>query len=554
MLDHRATSIEYQTQTRGLELLEELYDNKLIGEIKSSTWSNVNTIRFYLEVLADKDSFTDTQVTDLTHIYECLIEVGDINNFPAPSGNTSVSAPVTIVGIQGPAGPSGQSAYLYIGFASDTLGSDFSLSPDASRQYIAVLNSTSPILTVTSTSFSGLWKKYLGDDGADGSDGSDGSDGADGNTILNGTSNPTTEGVDGDFFINTNSNTIFGPKASGTWPSGVSIVGPSGSNGTNGTNGVDGRTILNGSGVPSNGLGDDGDFYIDTLNNTLYGPKAGGVWGSSTSIVGPTGATGSAGNNGSDGSDGDSSYLYIAYADNINGSGFTLTFDTSKDYTAWLVTTSASSPSQTDFDSLWFKYKGDGDNWATFSATSMTIGTGTKSFIVETSLAYTTGQYVVIAEDNVPGNRMEGYVISYDRFTGQMSVDVDTVAGSGTIANWDVNLQGAGTPSPGTGSPFENLDVDIATSPEVVDSFTSSSAKGVVWDFVIEQGTIRRVSSIVATWQSTTVAYAEYGAVEIGDSSPVTMSVDIDSGNARLLATVTTDNWIITGRRYLIVN
>lgn len=554
MLDSRAASIEYQAQTKGLDLLEDLYDTKLIGSVKASTWLKINRLRFYLDIVADKAFYTDEQVIDLTYIYECMIEIADINNLPAPPSNITISAPVTLIGIQGPTGAAGTSAYLYIAYATDNLGTGYSLTPDSTRPYIALIQSSLPILTLTSTNFAGLWQKYLGDDGTNGTDGTDGSDGTDGQTILNGTVDPTSEGTDGDFYINTTSWTIFGPKASGSWPSGQALTGPTGPSGTNGTNGTDGKTILNGSGAPSNGLGNDGDFYIDTLNDVLYGPKSGGVWGSSVSIVGPTGATGAAGSDGADGSNGTSSYLWIAYSDSLTGSGFTLSFDSSKDYIALLVTTSSTTPSQSDFDNLWYRYKGEGDRWATFSTTSMTIGTGTKSLIVETSLSYTTGQYIVIAEDNVPANRMEGYVITYDRFTGQMSVDVDTTAGSGTIANWDVNLQGAGTPSPGTGTPFENLDVDIATSPEVVDTFTTSSAKGVVWDFVIEQGTIRRVSSIVATWESSTVSYCEYGAVEIGDSSPVTMSVDINSGSVRLLSTVTTDNWIITGRRYLIVN
>ena len=36
--------------------------------------------------------------------------------------------------------------------------------------------------------------------------------GIDGKTVLNGTSNPTTQGVNGDFYINTSNYTIFGPK------------------------------------------------------------------------------------------------------------------------------------------------------------------------------------------------------------------------------------------------------------------------------------------------------------------------------------------------------
>jgi hypothetical protein len=39
----------------------------------------------------------------------------------------------------------------------------------------------------------------------------------------------------------------------------------------------------------------DGDFYINTATNTLFGPKAGGAWPSGVSLVGPTGATGPAG-------------------------------------------------------------------------------------------------------------------------------------------------------------------------------------------------------------------------------------------------------------------
>ena len=72
-------------------------------------------------------------------------------------------------------------------------------------------------------------------DGQDGEDGQDGTDGSDGKTILNGTSDPddTNDGVDGDFYINTSSNKIFGPKASGSWPSGVSLVGATGAAGSN---------------------------------------------------------------------------------------------------------------------------------------------------------------------------------------------------------------------------------------------------------------------------------------------------------------------------------
>lgn len=56
-----------------------------------------------------------------------------------------------------------------------------------------------------------------------------------------------------------------------------------------------GNVLLNGSGAPSNGTGSNGDFYINTVNYDIYGPKTSGSWGSVTSLVGPTGATGQTG-------------------------------------------------------------------------------------------------------------------------------------------------------------------------------------------------------------------------------------------------------------------
>ena len=42
--------------------------------------------------------------------------------------------------------------------------------------------------------------------------------------------------------------------------------------------GVNANTILSGNITPLPGTGNNGDFYIDVLTNTLYGPKAGGTW------------------------------------------------------------------------------------------------------------------------------------------------------------------------------------------------------------------------------------------------------------------------------------
>lgn len=79
--------------------------------------------------------------------------------------------------------------------------------------------------------------------------------------------------------------------------------GPAGPAGATGANGTDGNTILYGIVAPTT-EGVDGDFYIDTVTNMLYGPKAAGVWPAGTSLVGPTGATGATGSTGAAGATG----------------------------------------------------------------------------------------------------------------------------------------------------------------------------------------------------------------------------------------------------------
>lgn len=69
--------------------------------------------------------------------------------------------------------------------------------------------------------------------------------------------------------------------------------GPQGIQGLTGNDGADGKSVLNGTGAPASSLGSNGDFYIDTSNDSIYGPKASGSWGGGTSLIGPQGAQGS---------------------------------------------------------------------------------------------------------------------------------------------------------------------------------------------------------------------------------------------------------------------
>lgn len=118
-----------------------------------------------------------------------------------------------------------------------------------------------------------------------------------GNPLIHGPDDPTAEiGLESSIYLNTTTKMLFGPKTAGEWGAGVSLIGPTGPQGLQGLTGPAGKSMLSGSGNPSNGTGSDGDFYIDYVDMELFGPKTGGAWGAGRSMVGPTGATGPSGN------------------------------------------------------------------------------------------------------------------------------------------------------------------------------------------------------------------------------------------------------------------
>lgn len=65
-------------------------------------------------------------------------------------------------------------------------------------------------------------------------------------------------------------------------------AGAPGAPGSPGAAGTPGSTVFNGSGVPSIGLGINGDYYLDNTNGNFY-YKTGGAWTLVASLIGPAG-------------------------------------------------------------------------------------------------------------------------------------------------------------------------------------------------------------------------------------------------------------------------
>jgi len=74
-------------------------------------------------------------------------------------------------GTDGTDGSDGASAFVYIAYASDDTGTDFTTTFDPDLDYIAILATTTEIVSPIASDFTGLWKNYKGAAGAGGGGG-----------------------------------------------------------------------------------------------------------------------------------------------------------------------------------------------------------------------------------------------------------------------------------------------------------------------------------------------------------------------------------------------
>ena len=111
------------------------------------------------------------------------------------------------------------------------------------------------------------------------------------NTILNGKGAPSnTLGINGDFYIDTRSLLISGPKANGKWPAARSLQG---ANGINGKDGAPAKSVTNTSNV-AGPIGPQGERGEKGLEGVAGLTGAAGLSGS-TGAQGPIGAAGAQG-------------------------------------------------------------------------------------------------------------------------------------------------------------------------------------------------------------------------------------------------------------------
>ncbi len=89
-----------------------------------------------------------------------------------------------------------------------------------------------------------------------------------------------------------------------------------------------------------------------------------------------------------------------------------------------------------------------------------------------------------------------------------------------------------------------NSDVDTGT--EVVATIATGSRDAAFFDYVVKNGVNYRAGTVMAVWDgANNVEFTDTSTNDLGNTADVVFAVDALSGNARLKATVASDNWIV---------
>jgi hypothetical protein len=89
----------------------------------------------------------------------------------------------------------------------------------------------------------------------------------------------------------------------------------------------------------------------------------------------------------------------------------------------------------------------------------------------------------------------------------------------------------------------ENTDVDTGT--ETVATVAHATYTAAFFDYVIKNGTNVRAGTVYSCHDGTNVEFTETSTVDLGDTSDVSLAVDISGADMRLRATTTSDNWSV---------
>ena len=83
----------------------------------------------------------------------------------------------------------------------------------------------------------------------------------------------------------------------------------------------------------------------------------------------------------------------------------------------------------------------------------------------------------------------------------------------------------------------------ITVGNQVITTIPNGLYDGAYFDYVVKNGSNKRIGTVMATWEGSNVVYNEVSTTDIGNTSAVVMSVTLGSGIAELRATISSGTW-----------
>ena len=209
-----------------------------------------------------------------------------------------------------------------------------------------------------------------------------------------------------------------------------------------------GKTILSGATNPLASTGTNGDFYINTATNTLFGPKTLGVWNAGISLVGSQGPIGPAGSV--------DSWSRIGNANTIDGINFIGTTDNIP-FTIRVNNEKAGRIDLSGAGNTFYGYQSgnfnSGNNW------TYNTGIGLQALYSNTTGNQNTSSGVQALYSNTIGNdnTANGYVALYSNTTGYYNTACGTFA-------LRYNITGYANTACGTGALTDNTNGYLNTA------------------------------------------------------------------------------------------
>ena len=105
-----------------------------------------------------------------------------------------------------------------------------------------------------------------------------------------------------------------------------------------------------------------------------------------------------------------------------------------------------------------------------------------------------------------------------------------TVSGSATIDGAKIKT-------------YENNLITIGTN--VVASFSTTDGNGVNFEYLVKDNTNYRVGNIMALWDGSNINFTEVTTVDLGNTTDVLLTVQINTGNVELIADAVSQPWTV---------